>query len=68
MNELTFSDKVNGAYDKGWNSNPEFAIAVKEIEEVVKAERKKPISVQELFVGASEVDKNFFKRNEGQTR
>lgn len=68
MKELTFSDKVNGAYSMGWNSNPEFGKAVKEIESVVNADRKRPISVQDLFVGDPEVDKNFFTKDDDDAR
>lgn len=70
MKELSFADKVNGAYDMGWNSNPEFGKAVKEIESVVKAAegKNKTISVQELFVGDPEIDNNFFKRDDDDAR
>lgn len=34
-----FSDKVNKAFGDGWNSNPQFSKALKEIEQVVEESR-----------------------------
>lgn len=66
MNELSFSEKVKGAYDAGWNSNPDYGRAIREIKSFVKVDRPKTISVEELFVGDSEIDKNFFKRDDDE--
>lgn len=40
MEELKFADKVNNAFDIGWNSNPQFKKALKEIERVIEDKKK----------------------------
>ena len=40
MEELKFADKVNNAFDTGWNSSPQFKKALKEIELVIEDKNK----------------------------
>lgn len=59
MGNLNFADKVNNAFGNGWNSNPQFGKALKEIEQVIDEnnrikEANSVISVEELFMESSE--------------
>lgn len=59
MGNLNFADKVNNAFGSGWNSNPQFGKALKEIEQVVAEnekikEQNNVVSVEELFMESSE--------------
>lgn len=59
MENLNFADKVNNAFGSGWNSNPQYGKALKEIEQVIEENNKAKeqtnvISVEELFMENSE--------------
>lgn len=58
MENLNFADKVNNAFGNGWNSNPQFNKALKEIELVIeennRAKEMQEVSVEELFMESSE--------------
>lgn len=40
MENLSFADKVNNAFENGWKSNPQFSKALKEVEQVVEENRR----------------------------
>lgn len=61
MENLSFADKVNNAFEDGWKSNPQFSKALKEVEQVVEENRRvkeaeKLVTVEKVAVTREDDD------------
>lgn len=57
MGEISFADKVNQAFDDGWNSNPQYAEALRDLEKTIEFE-KRTLSLEEIIINKNVKEKN----------